>query len=307
MPLFSIVIPCFNAAKTLPATLESLRAQTLSDWEAIIVNDGCTDETCSIVDALSRDDPRISIQRNAGKGPSEARTNGVLQFATGTYIAFCDADDIWHPRKLADVAAKFRDPQIDATFGQIAFFQKDPKQIRTYSTVPDHPVTVPDLLGENPVCTMSNLSIRREVFEALGGFAPDMVHNEDLEWLIRLVANGYMLSGIEQLHVYYRTSVNGLSANLTAMKAGRERAVATACAHGFAPDARAEAVHLRYLARRALRIGARPVLARQLALQGLVQNPVAFLSPPRRGVATALAAMAAPALPAVLRRYLFTH
>ncbi|WP_417204936.1 glycosyltransferase family 2 protein [Antarctobacter sp.] len=303
---FTIVIPACNAAETLPATLASLTAQGFADWEALVVDDGSTDATRALVKEAAQADSRIVLLVNPGKGPSDARNFGAAR-ARGQILTFCDADDLWEPDKLAGLAQAFDATGSDALFGQIGFFNVDPQSLGTLSTVPAGAVTVQMLLGENPVCTMSNLSVRAEVFAALGGFRADMVHNEDLEFLIRLVGEGCVLRGIDRLHVRYRASTGGLSADLDRMQRGRAEALKTARRYGVAPDARAEAVHLRYLARRALRLDQGPHIARRLALRGMRLSPRAFLMPPRRGVATAGAALIAPCLPTALRRALFAH
>ncbi len=306
MSLITIVIPAYNAAKTLPATVQSLTRQTWVDWQAIIVEDGSQDDTFAVAQALAEDEPRLTVVRNPGKGPSNARNHGAIDLARGAFIAFCDADDIWLPGKLSSVVTSLLMGEADAVFGRIGFFESDPAQVGARSTVPEGRVTVPMLMGENPVCTMSNLTVRTDVFRKLGGFRADMVHNEDLEWLIRLVGSGHELCGLHEDHIRYRTSSGGLSSDLAAMLRGREQAMETARRFGFSPDDRAEAIHLRYLARRALRVGCEPRLALRLALSGLRRDARAFLFPLHRGAATALAAMLAPALPAPLRHTLFS-
>ncbi|MBY6004025.1 glycosyltransferase family 2 protein [Salipiger bermudensis] len=306
MSLITVVIPAYNAATTLPATVQSLIGQTWTDWQAIIVEDGSQDDTLAVAQALAAGEPRLSVVRNPGKGPSDARNHAAMDLATGVFLAFCDADDIWLPGKLASVVTSLLMGEADAVFGRIGFFESDPARVGARSTVPETRVTVPMLMGENPVCTMSNLSVRTDVFRALGGFRAEMVHNEDLEWLIRLVGSGYELWGLHEDHIRYRTSTGGLSADLAAMMRGRAQALETARRFGFAPDDRAEAIHLRYLARRALRVGCEPRLALRLALSGLRRDARGFLFPLHRGAATALAAMLAPALPAPLRHSLFS-
>ncbi|MCA0872930.1 glycosyltransferase family 2 protein [Seohaeicola saemankumensis] len=307
MPRFSIVMPCFNAAATLSATLDSIARQSFHDWELICVDDGSTDASRLLLAERAARDPRIIPVCNPGKGPSDARNYGALSIAQGQIIAFCDADDIWLPNKLAELDRAFADHQLDAAFGQIAFFDGTPDRVRVTSTVPEGPVSIAMLLGENPVCTMSNLSLRTEAFRATGGFATDMVHNEDLEWLIRLVGNGARLQGQDSLQVWYRASAGGLSSDLDAMRAGRERAIATARRFGVSPDTRAEAIHLRYLARRALRLDHDPREALGLVVTGIRNDPTGFLLPLRRGGATAVAACLAPLLPCTLRRALFAR
>jgi glycosyltransferase involved in cell wall biosynthesis len=101
MPLVSIITPVYNAARWLPETFASVRAQTLTDWEQILVDDGSTDGSLAIVEAVAAEDPRFRWLRTSGrKGPAVAR-NLALDAARGRFIAFLDADDLWHPEKLA--------------------------------------------------------------------------------------------------------------------------------------------------------------------------------------------------------------
>lgn len=307
MPLFSVIIPVYNAAETLPATIAALQAQSFTDWECILVEDGSSDDSWQVASALAGADHRLTLVRNPGKGPSAARNHGALVHARGEILAFCDADDLWKRLKLQGVSMRIMDFNVDAAFGRVGFFHDDAAEVRSRSRVPSGPVTVAMLMGENPVCTLSNLSLRRSVFVALGGFREDIVHNEDLEFLIRLVGEGYRLEGIEADHVLYRLSLDGLSANLDAMRAGREEALRTAAALGYARDPRAEAIYMRYLARRALRIDAPARVVRQLLAEGLRQDARAFLFPARRGALIALAALSLPLLPRPLRRALFSN
>jgi glycosyltransferase involved in cell wall biosynthesis len=101
MPLVSIVTPVYNAARWLPETLATVRAQTLTDWEQILVDDGSTDASRSLIEAAAAEDPRFRALRTSGRqGPSAAR-NLALDAARGRFIAFLDADDLWRPEKLA--------------------------------------------------------------------------------------------------------------------------------------------------------------------------------------------------------------
>lgn len=305
MPRFSIILPCYNAAALIGATLDSLRAQTLTDWEAICVDDGSTDATRAVIAAAARADPRIRLATHGGKGPSSARNHGARVLARGDILAFCDADDLWVPEKLAVLDRVFADRAVDAAYGRTGFFATDPARLQTVSRLRPGPLDMQDLLAENPVCTMSNLAVRRAVFAATGGFDPAIVHAEDLEWLIRLTGRGFRLHGIDRMLTLYRANPAGLSADLTAMARGRDAALRSARALGIVPTARAEAAHLRYLARRALRLDLGGAHAARLALRGLAQSPAGFLSPARRGLPTALGALVAPALPRPLRRRLF--
>jgi glycosyltransferase involved in cell wall biosynthesis len=101
MPFFSILIPCYNGAKTLPDTLNSVCAQTFKDFEVIVVNDGSTDASLEILNTYSNRLPmKIVSQSNAGLGA--ARNTGILN-SSGEFVAFLDADDIWFDEKLQRV------------------------------------------------------------------------------------------------------------------------------------------------------------------------------------------------------------
>lgn len=307
MPRFSIIIPCFNAASTIRETLDSLRAQTFTDFEIICIDDGSTDQTRAVILDAQKADFRISLARNTGKGPSDARNFGTLALAKGDIIAFCDADDLWAPSKLTCLEAAFRFTTADAAYSQIAFFQNHPDDATTISQVPREDLTIRCLLGENPVCTMSNIAIRREAFEATGGFDPNIVHNEDLEWLIRLVGKGSRVVSIEETLTYYRRSVGGLSNDLPAMLLGRHKALDTAAKFGCHPDNKDEAIFMRYLARRALRMGQNRVKAAAFALRGILTSPTGFFSSPRRGLLTLFASLAALVLPTRITHVLFAR
>lgn len=307
MPQFSIILPCFNAQATLKDTLTSLQAQTLTDWEAICVDDGSTDATCDLIRSFALDDPRITLAQNPGKGPSDARNHGALAVATGELLAFCDADDIWLPSKLAQLDTAFADPKVHGAFGQIAFFGDHPNDAKVFSSVPTTDLNIPMLLGENPVCTMSNMTVRRDVFAASGGFDVTIIHNEDLEWLIRLVGQGARVIGLNDLHINYRTSIAGLSADLAKMLAGRDRALVTAALYGIVPTGKSHAIHHRYLARRALRLGQDRFEPMRQAMTGLAHSPAGFLFPLRRGGLTFAAALCATVLPSNTAHFLFSR
>ena len=105
MHLVSIITPVYNAARWLPETLASVQAQTLTDWEHLLVDDGSTDESAMIVVGAAVADRRIRLLRTAqNSGPGAAR-NVALDAARGRFIAFLDADDVWYPEKLAKQTA----------------------------------------------------------------------------------------------------------------------------------------------------------------------------------------------------------
>lgn len=98
--LVSIIIPCYNSAEFIAGTIESIINQTYTNWEMIITDDCSTDNSCRVIESYQEKDPRIKLLRfKENSGAGVARNNSINN-AAGRFIAFCDSDDKWHPRKL---------------------------------------------------------------------------------------------------------------------------------------------------------------------------------------------------------------
>jgi glycosyltransferase involved in cell wall biosynthesis len=311
-PTFSVIIPCWNSAATLTDTFDSLKSQEFQNWEAIVIDDGSTDSTAEIIKQYCANDRRFRSFKGHRLGPSAARNAAGLVHAEGEYLAFLDSDDLWISNKLSDSLRAFKkDPMVDGLYAQIAFFRNSPKRPETFSTVYKERLRPIDFLRDNPVCTMSNLLLKRTVFQRIGGFNESIVHNEDVELLVRATAFNARIEGIHAHHVNYRTNITGLSANLKLMRAGWYKAVETLQSTPMclteAELAQADAGNLRYLARRALRTGAPGFEALCLAVRGLARSPRSFFSPLKRGSFTLGGALIAPFLPKFLRQFAFSR
>lgn len=115
-PRFSVVIPTYNRATSVAQTLASVFAQTLTDIEVIVVDDGSSDDTLA---ALARiDDPRLVVVAQQNAGPAAARNHGVRR-ARGDYVAFLDSDDRWSPRFLAVAQQTLEQHGPCVLYGQI--------------------------------------------------------------------------------------------------------------------------------------------------------------------------------------------
>ncbi len=305
-PAISIIMPVHNAAATLAASVASVQAQSVRNWELIIIDDGSRDDSLALAMALAAGDDRIRLVATLNGGPARAR-NLAAGLARAPLIAFLDADDLWAATKLArHLALHAARPGLAGSFGRIGFLPQhgtDLAACRTLSGLPAGPLRLIDVLGENPVCTMSNLVVRRDAFQALGGMDPGLSHAEDQALVAAIIAAGGELGAIDALLVGYRFSPDGLSMDLDAMKAGWRRVAAR---HLAGPAlARQEALYCRYLARRSLRSAGRPGRALHHVWTGLRLDAAAFLADRRRGLATIAGALAAPLLPRPLRTTLF--
>lgn len=104
MPKISVVIPIYNTQSFLARCLDSVLAQTCSDWECILVNDGSTDGSASICEAYCRRDSRFLLKNQSNQGSAAARNNGMA-LARGEYLLFLDSDDAWPAHLLSTVLA----------------------------------------------------------------------------------------------------------------------------------------------------------------------------------------------------------
>ncbi len=303
MPRFTVVMPCYRAADTIGVAIASVMAQTEANFELIVVDDGSPDRTVEAALIAIGDDARCRVICQANAGPAAARNAGGVT-GNGLYLAFLDADDRWTPGALAAHDAHFNArPELGVSFGRTRFY--------------DHALAIPgrcsahianvqlgQVLAENPVCTTSNIVVRLDLFLALGGFDSSLTHAEDQEFVMRVLATTrWKVGGINAELVHYRTSISGLSADLVQMERGwtmmidRARLYADPV-HFNAAEAHARALYGRYLARRALRTGDRPLIAFAYLWRAFWSAPLALLGQEtKRTMLTAAGVLAALTLP----------
>ncbi|RPJ75440.1 MAG: glycosyltransferase family 2 protein, partial [Acidobacteria bacterium] len=194
-PLVSVVIPAYNAAAMIGDALRSVFAQTFTDFEVVVVDDGSTDDTARVVEALGAGVVRLI--RQANRGPAAARNAGIAA-STAPLIAFLDADDEWLPGKLELQTAYFA-AHPEAALLHTATARAGDRQ-------PEHEAS--RLAGEPPASVFCDLfhtdydintltvMVRREAVEEAGGFDERReVHVEDWDLWLRIAARhkvGYL-------------------------------------------------------------------------------------------------------------------
>lgn len=186
-PLVSVVVPVLNGAAFLGDCLESLQAQDYEPIEIVVVDDGSSDDSASIAKGFER----VIVERRPHRGLGPARNTGIER-ATGPFIAFCDADDMWKPHKASTQVAYLEEhPDVDVVLcRQDTFFEAGvaapdwlrPDQLRG------------DLDGVSPTSGL----FRRSVFERLGGFRTDLTNGTDFNLLIRARTSGFRIDTIEE-------------------------------------------------------------------------------------------------------------
>jgi glycosyltransferase involved in cell wall biosynthesis len=184
-PLVSIVIPTYNRARDLERALASVRVQSFSDWEALVVDNHSTDDTDAVVSRFG--DPRITLHKIHNDGIIAASRNLGIQRARGDFVAFLDSDDWWTPRKLEESVAPLLDG-ADVVYHDLFSVQRAGQKLfwRKARTRPLRSPVFDDLVSNGTALTTSSVVMRRTVLQAIGGFTEDgpMVGMEDYDaWL----------------------------------------------------------------------------------------------------------------------------
>lgn len=213
-PLVSVVIPAYNAGKTLDVTVQSVLEQTAQDFEILIVNDGSKDNTSAVAQSLAASDARIKAISQPNGGVSAARNAGI-RVATGEYVAILDADDLWLPHKLERQLAVF-DSEKDVHAVQTgAYYVND--NLEVLSVRPcfeSKDALLETLLFQNLPQAAASVIVRRSMLEKTGLFDTGLVILEDWEFMIRM-ARFCNLKSVEEPLVLYRNYVGNRSRNLS--------------------------------------------------------------------------------------------
>lgn len=209
-PRVSVIIPAYNVAPFIGETLDSLFRQTYTDFEAIVVDDGSTDE---LAESLKPYKERIRCLKQPNSGPSAARNAGIAS-STGTFIALLDGDDVWMPRFLETLMGRFdSEPDLDVMYPNAEYFGDSPLAGRLHQDVypPIEPVTFEGLVtGQCHV--FGSLIFKRTLLHLVGTFDETLLGGcEDFDMWLRMTQAGARFSFTRASLVMYRRRPNGRS------------------------------------------------------------------------------------------------
>ena len=208
MSTISVVIPAYNAAKTISETIDSVRRQTFTDFELIVINDGSSDHTAELVNAVA--DDRLQLFSYENGGLPVARNRGIDR-ASGEFIAFLDADDLWTPDKLElQLEALQKHPKAGVAYSWTTHMSQDGKVFYASSSVSFEGDVYSELLVSNFLTNGSNPLIRRSAIESVGGFDPSLASAEDWEYWLRLAAQ-WPFAVVPKSQIFYRHSSTSMS------------------------------------------------------------------------------------------------
>lgn len=224
-PLVSVVIPAFNASIYIERTLRSAARQTYRSLEIIVVDDGSTDDTAKLVEQMALIDPRIRMLSTSNRGVAAARNTGIAA-SSGQFVAFLDADDLWHPTKIEkQVKALSRlSPQWAAVYALHYVINNDDEIIASGRPNAARGYIFARHLTFKYVGNGSTLLVRRDVALDIGGFdgsyaAAGIGGCEDFDFELRLAAH-YYIEVIPERLIGYRQYPGNMSSNHAQMARG---------------------------------------------------------------------------------------
>jgi glycosyltransferase involved in cell wall biosynthesis len=216
----SIIMPAYNVEPYIGDAIRSALAQTFTDFELIVVDDGSKDGTAAVVKDMARQDARIQLVQQVNRGLAGAR-NSALRASRGEFFALLDSDDLWEPEflseQLAILAAR---PDVDivtgngwclggASHGQFARPFPDPRPVPDLATI---------IGDEWSVFIMS--VVRRRVYTTIGSFDESMRSNEDYDFWLRAALAGFTFARNDRPLGHYRSRTDSLSASDVRMLGG---------------------------------------------------------------------------------------
>jgi len=215
MPIISVIVPAYNAEKTIVETISSVLRQSFGDLELIVINDGSTDKTLELINTIS--DARLQVFSFSNGGLSVARNRGI-HLAKGEYLAFLDADDLWtHDKLSAQITALKQYPEAGVSYSWIYSMDEQGESIKPGISFNFQGDVYPDLLVNNFIVNGSNCLITREAIELIGEFDSTVDGAADWDYWLRLAAK-FPFVLVPKYQIFYRGSSGTMSAKIEYME-----------------------------------------------------------------------------------------
>ena len=205
-PMVSVILPTYQRADRIERAIRSVLEQTFGNFELIVVDDGSTDDTESVVKAI-RDD-RIKYVKQMNAGACAARNAG-LSLAKGRFVAFQDSDDAWKPRKLERQLHRLFSTKADVAFHKLDYSKSDGTRILIPKRIGDGRVSLrDDLFGTGTQTILA----RKAVFDE-ERFDESLPRLQELEWLVRILEKGFVVECVDEGLVKYSVGDDSITSN----------------------------------------------------------------------------------------------
>jgi len=205
-PLLTVVIPIYNAAHFLSEAVGSIRRQDYEPVEIIVVDDGSTDNCAEVAAELGSN---VCYARQENAGPAAAKNHG-LSLASGEFISFLDADDLWPPHKLSiQMARLLAEPELDFVLGRTQY------HVLPGGKIPDSSFEGPENVLAHAV--MASGVYRRRVFDRIGVFEESFRFGEDTDWFMRALEDNVEMRILRPTTLLYRLHGKNMTQDRKAM------------------------------------------------------------------------------------------
>ncbi len=222
MPGVRIVIPTRNRYHLLQQAVDSVLAQTFTDWELFIVDDGSEDETPRLGESLARNNESIFFKRHENsRGANTARNTGIQQCCC-EYIALLDDDDTWTAQKLYTQVRALTATKADLCYCAKKYWNPLLRTWRVSDKSPRFADRYKSIMYDNFIGISSCVLLRRKMMETVGGFDSTLPALQDYDLFIRLLYNGARLVHVHEPLVHYGTDTG--QKNISAAPARYRRA-----------------------------------------------------------------------------------
>ncbi|BDA68345.1 probable glycosyl transferase [Calothrix sp. PCC 7716] len=215
MPIISVIIPVYNAQKTIKRTIESVLRQSFTDFELIIINADSTDSTLEIISQIK--DSRLQVYCYPKANVAVNRNRG-FEHATGEFVTFVDADDLWTFDKLElQYKALLENSNAAVAYSYTDAIDEDDNFLRPCSRASWNGDVFSKLLLNNFIASGSNIMVRSSAFTEVNGFDCVLTNCQDYDLCVRLGAR-YNFVAVEKVQILYRQIANSMSSNVLGLE-----------------------------------------------------------------------------------------
>lgn len=200
VPLVSVIIPAYNAESFIEEAIASVQAQSMSNWELLVIDDGSGDSTRTIITEIACRDSRIRLIENPeNMGVAKTRNRGLEMFR-GKYVAFLDSDDYWRPRMLEKMIARAEETGADIVYCSYELVDEAGEKVCNDFLVP--PKTSFEESIVRSVITCSTVLITAEL--AANHRFPTNMYHEDIAMWFQILRDGGKACGVTDVLAAYR-------------------------------------------------------------------------------------------------------
>ncbi len=219
-PFVSVVIATYNMGQYLAETMRSVLAQSYNNYEVIVIDDGSEDNTSEVMAEFIKD-PRVHYLPQENRGQPKAKNAG-LKACQGEFIAFCDADDLWHVDKLKKQLVCFDDPKVGVVYSEVSYIDENGQPLEKPQPYARYSGQITDKLIHKNFIPFGTAVIRHECIDKLGGFDEALPMGIDWDLWLRYSIE-YEFQYIPDKTYIYRIWSGQMSSNYRGRYANAEK------------------------------------------------------------------------------------